>query len=186
MKCMRVPDSRPWQEFWAHRVQGTHRSTLAKAGRAGSKGGGHDAPPGDEARKHAARANTAHAHGLTCKCSHSPAAGVLEEAHLPWRSPHGKAVQGFLARDTLTRRYRHWYRSVNRKSEAIFFRTTRYLYFRLDPSYYTVPLALHTCAHYSISIRSNLLVDETDIRQIGTTSAWACLRLFIAFAKRNV
>ena len=33
------------------------------------------AGPGDEARKHAARANTAHAHGLTCKCSHSPAAG---------------------------------------------------------------------------------------------------------------
>ena len=35
-----VPDSRPWQEFWAHRVQGTHsRSTMAKAqgGQAGKE-----------------------------------------------------------------------------------------------------------------------------------------------------
>jgi hypothetical protein len=35
--------------------------------------------------------------------SHASAAThrQLEEAHLPWRSPHGKTVQGFLARDTL-------------------------------------------------------------------------------------
>ena len=39
--------------------------------------------------------------------SHASAAThrQLEEAHLPWRSPHGKTAQGFLARDTLTRRY---------------------------------------------------------------------------------
>ena len=73
MKCMCVFDSRPGQEFWAHRVQGTHRSTLAKAGRAGRKGGGDDSPPGDEAREHAFKANTAYAQGLSCTRGCSPA-----------------------------------------------------------------------------------------------------------------
>ena len=75
MKCMRVPDSRPWQEFWAHRVQGTHRSTLAKAGPASRKGAGDEAPPGDKAREHVIRATTIDAHGLTCKHGGAPVAG---------------------------------------------------------------------------------------------------------------
>ena len=75
MKCMCVFDSRPGQEFWAHRVQGTHRSTLAKAGPASRKGAGDEAPPGDKAREHVIRATTIDAHGLTCKHGGAPVAG---------------------------------------------------------------------------------------------------------------
>ena len=91
MKCMRVPDSRPWQEFWAHRVQGTHRSTLAKAGRAGRKGGGDDSPPGDEAREHAFKANTAYAQGLSCTrgCSPATSRGALPLEVLRMRRNYG-------------------------------------------------------------------------------------------------
>ena len=102
MKCMRVPDSRPWQEFWAHRVQGTHRSTLAKAGRAGRKGGGDDSPPGDEAREHAFKANTAYAQGLSCTRGCSPA---TSRGALPLEVLRMRRNYGCQARDIANKRY---------------------------------------------------------------------------------
>ena len=55
-------------------MQGTHRSTLAKAGPASRKGAGDEAPPGDKAREHVIRATTIDAHGLTCKHGGAPVA----------------------------------------------------------------------------------------------------------------